>query len=328
MSVFHAPREAILVTTTALSGLLCMAGYLATFAIGRRLHAPGHRPLIGLGDLVKPLAFGTLLGVTILFLRLHGDTASPLLATAGPLVLSVLLCVGFVGMCAGGWTARRGMADPTVGAPDLVRRLHSAGDTDEDATARVAVRLALAAGFDPDQARELLAAVVLHDIGKIGVPAAILSKERALPEARLALDERRLLQNHTRIGFRMLAHSREPMLDLAADIALHHHENWDGSGYPTGLAGEQIPLTSRVVALAETFDRILAVPTEVASLAGSLRARAGTQFDPRLVGLLLADLPGMIAARGAKAGNRPRAPAAAWQPPASFRPIQPKPMAM
>ncbi|WP_428393306.1 HD-GYP domain-containing protein [Lichenicoccus sp.] len=327
MSVFHAPREAILVTTTALSGLLCIAGYLASFAIGRRLHSPGLRPLIGLGDLVKPLAFGMLLGVAILFLGLHGDTASPLLGA--PLLLSVLLCVGLAGIGAGGCTAWRGIAGPRVSAHHLVRRLHGAGNSHEDAIAQVAVRLALAAGFDPAYARDLLAAVSLHDIGKAGVPEAILSKERALPTAALAPDEWRLLQNHTRIGFRMLAHSREPMLDLAADIALHHHENWDGSGYPTGLAGEQIPLTSRVVALAETFDRILAVPTEVASLAGSLRARAGTQFDPRLVSLLLADLPGMIAARGAKAGIRPRAPAVAgWQPPASLRPMHPKPMAM
>ena len=330
MSVFHASREAILVITTALSGVLCMTGYLATFAIGRRLHAPGYRALIGLGDLFKPLALGMLLGLAILFLRVHGDPASPLLDGATvPLVVSVLLCVGLAGVCAGGLTVRSGLVEPHIAAPDLVRRLCIAGDTHEDATARVAVRLALAAGFNPAYASDLLAAASLHDIGKTGVPDAILRKERALPTAPLAPDERRLLQNHTRIGFRMLAHTREPMLELAADIALHHHENWDGSGYPIGLSGEQIPLTSRVVALAETFDRILAAPTEVATLVGSLQARAGTQFDPRLVSLLLADLPGMIAARGARAGARPPAPVvAAWQRPAAFRPLHAKPMAM
>ena len=323
MSVLYAPHQAALVATTALCGVSCMIAYLLAFAVGRRVHPLLSRPVIGLGELIKPLAGGMLLGTALLCFRLDGDPAAlarggmPVGASPAVLLFGVLLSVGFAGICAGVWNARPVADRAQASATDLVHRLCVAGGdanrgANQEATARIALRLALAAGYDPAGAADLMAAVALHDIGKTGIPDLVLKK--AAIRAVLDPAEQRLLRNHTRIGFRMLAHSREPMLELAADIALHHHENWDGTGYPHGLAGDAIPISSRVVALAERFDEILAVPTEIDELVRSIRRHAGTQFDPNLVDLLLDDLPGMIAARGAKVPARKAAAAAS--PPA------------
>ncbi len=347
MSITGSPRDEILFLTVVLCGVACVGGYLVTFALSRRLVESSARPVIGLAELVKPLACGMLIGLVILVCRLTeaaGHTRTALQAAPQlSVLLSALLSVGLIGVCGGGWSARLRAGRTPIAAADLVRRLCVAGNTHEDATARIAVRIALAAGYDPAGASDLLAAASLHDVGHAGIPNAILDKGDRLDAA-----ERRVLQNHTRIGHRMLARSHEPMLDLAADIALHHHERWDGGGYPAGLAGEGIPLTSRAMALAESFDRLLrARDAPVAALANSaagsaapeddapeqealdeaarwMRQDAGARFDPRLVTLLLADLAGMAAARG----PRPiaaRAPAGrslpAWHRPGRFRPV-------
>nr|WP_321985569.1 HD domain-containing phosphohydrolase [uncultured Lichenicoccus sp.] len=284
----------VLVFAVSLSGLLCLTGYLCAFASIRRLAEDMMRPTVGLGDLIKPIAGGMLLGLLLLIMRL-GDMPQQAPQTAT--VLSVLVAVALAGACIGAWNARPRPGRAPLDQAELVRRLCVAGDTHEDATARVAVRLALAAGFDPAAASDLLVAATLHDVGKIGLPAALLSKP-----AGLDADERRLVQSHTRIGHRMLARSGEPMLDLAASIALHHHERWDGTGYPMGLAGDGIPLTSRVVAIAEAFDMLLSercykAAWQLEEVGGFLAGEAGSQFDPALMELFLADLPGMVEAR-------------------------------
>lgn len=319
--------DGFLILAVALCGILCVSGYLLSFALGRQLSESATRPMISLGELIKPLGGGMLIGMLILAFRL-GD--APKDAMTGSVLLSALLPVSLLGVCAGGWTGRprpaRGPVGRSIGQAELVTRLCVAGNSHEEATARIAVRLALAAGYDPAGAGNLSAAASLHDVGKAGIPDAILNKSGALDAA-----ETRVMQNHTRIGHRMMARSREPMLDLAADIALHHHEHWDGSGYPAGLSGERIPLTSRVVALAEMFDRLLSPsicpPASFDEVTGRLRAGAGTQFDPRLVTLLLADLPGMVSARNGRMASTVRMPqvkpAAAWLRPGRFRLLQP-----
>ncbi len=301
-----------------LCGLVCLGGYLFTYGLSRRLHDGVARCSIGAFELLRPLACGMALGLVILACRAGAHTAALGASTASQLplrsgLLPALLSVSLAGICAGGWSLRPRF-DRTLSQADLVRRLCVAGNTHEEATARIAVRLALAAGYDPSTASDLMAAASLHDVGKAGIPDVILRKDGALDAT-----ERRVLQSHTRIGHRMLAQSHEPMLDLAAEIALHHHERWDGTGYPAGLAGERIPLTSRAVALAETFDGLLsphddAPPPSSEEIAGRLRQAAGTQFDPRLVALLLDDLPGMLAARGtgAVAGRRPGGDVFTW----------------
>ena len=337
MSISGTSSDEILVAVVALCGILCIGGYLTTFALTRRLHESGARPMIGLGELLKPLAGGMVLGLIVLGFR-------------SPELLPACLSVVLAGVCGGGWAARSRVGRGSITQADLVRRLCVAGNTHEEATARIAVRLALAAGYDPAGASDLMAAASLHDVGKAGIPTAILEKSAKLDATRLdatRLDagERRTLQRHTLIGYRMLARSHEPMLDLAADIALHHHEQWDGQGYPAGLAGEHIPLSSRAVALAETFDGLLRsgtgvhedrVPPTFDEVTRLLHRGAGVLFDPRLVALLLADLPGMVAARdgavGCGADLREARPAAkpdmAWLRPGRFRPLQPSPVAI
>jgi putative two-component system response regulator len=316
MSITTASPDWVLSLIIASCGLLCVIGYLMAFALSRRLLQDATWPVIGIGELVKPLACGTLLGVLILAFRLD-EPAARLTHDASQMspLMSALLAVGLAGVCAGGWSGRPRAGHVTIRQAEMVARLCVAGNTHEDATARIAVRLALAAGYDPGRAGDLTAAASLHDVGKAGIPDAILNKSGVLDP-----EEQRVMQSHTRIGYRMMACSHEPMLDLAADIALHHHEHWDGSGYPTGLAGERIPLTSRVVGLAEMFDELLGVqpdqpPPTFDEVVHRLRETAGVQFDPRLVTLLLADLPGMVALRnagGAPVAQGSSEPLAAW----------------
>ncbi len=123
----------------------------------------------------------------------------------------------------------------------------------------------------------------MHDIGKIGIPDAILLKP-----GRLTPEELEVMKKHTTIGHDILAKSSSPYLQMAASIALSHHERWDGSGYPHGLTGERIPVESRIVAIADTFDALTtdrpykeAWPLERSF--DYIRENAGRQFDPACV---------------------------------------------
>jgi HD-GYP domain-containing protein (c-di-GMP phosphodiesterase class II) len=123
---------------------------------------------------------------------------------------------------------------------------------------------------------------LLHDIGKIGIPDAILLKPGPLTE-----QEQRLMEQHTILGEHLV--SRVPHLhEIARDVILHHHECWDGSGYPWGLAGTDIPLPARIFALADAFDAMVNNrPYQQARLVGTaldeIVRQAGSQFDPELV---------------------------------------------
>lgn len=129
----------------------------------------------------------------------------------------------------------------------------------------------------------LFDAAALHDIGKIGIPDAILSKPTALTEF-----ERATLRNHTTVGAKFLGASATPSFRLAAEIALNHHECWDGSGYPAGREGDDIPLPARITAVADFLDS-LAWPTDgslalpVAEIFHLLELAKGAQFDPQVV---------------------------------------------
>jgi len=135
-----------------------------------------------------------------------------------------------------------------------------------------------------DQKCELLRiAAPLHDVGKIAIPDAILLKPGALtPEERLEIEK------HAEVGHEILAGSDSPLLDLAARIALSHHEHWDGSGYPNGLVGEEIPIEGRMAAIADVFDALTSdrvyrpAMTVERSLAIMSEGRA-SQFDPTLL---------------------------------------------
>jgi putative two-component system response regulator len=174
--------------------------------------------------------------------------------------------------------------DPETGA-HLLRIAHYCG--------LIAGKLGL-----PGAEQELLSlAAPMHDVGKVGIPDSILLKPGRLTAAEYAV-----MQRHPAIGHAILDDSRSPLLQMAATIALTHHEKWDGSGYPHGLAGEAIPLHGRIVAVADVFDALTserpykqAWPQERALR--FLREGRGTHFDPACVDALLSDLEAVGAVR-------------------------------
>ena len=131
--------------------------------------------------------------------------------------------------------------------------------------------------------RDIRHAAPLHDIGKAGLSDAVLRKTGLL-----SAEERREMEDHTRMGHAMLAGTRSRVLRMAAEIALAHHERWDGSGYPQGLRGEQIPLAGRIAAVADVFDALTSVRSyktawSVANAFTYLHDNAGEQFDPACI---------------------------------------------
>jgi len=127
----------------------------------------------------------------------------------------------------------------------------------------------------------------LHDIGKIAVPDRILLSSKELQEA-----ERHFISAHTVIGAELLAKSNIPQLRMAEEIARHHHEWWNGEGYPSKLAGKRIPIHARIVAIADVFDalthgRPFSPPWSMDRAIEEIRNRKGTQFDPELTDIFL-----------------------------------------
>ena len=136
----------------------------------------------------------------------------------------------------------------------------------------------------------LLGAAPLHDIGKIGLPDSALAMPAALSEV-----DRARMQSHTTIGYELLRDETSPLLQLGAEIALSHHERWDGGGYPLGLARHDIPLSGRIVALADFLDTLTTVrPFKPAWLidkaALAIESDRGRRFDPALARSCLAGL--------------------------------------
>jgi putative two-component system response regulator len=130
-------------------------------------------------------------------------------------------------------------------------------------------------------------AAPMHDIGKIGIPDAILRKQGSLTEAEYAV-----MKRHTSIGAKMLSGSKYPVLELARNIALNHHERWDGLGYPHGLFRDSIPEPARIVSIVDVYDALShdrvyrkALPEE--KVLDLVHRGLGTQFDPSLLALFL-----------------------------------------
>ena len=133
----------------------------------------------------------------------------------------------------------------------------------------------------------------MHDIGKIGIPDAILQKP-----GKLTPDEFEIMKQHTTIGAQMLAGSDSPVLELGRRIALSHHERWDGRGYPTGLPGEAIPQSARIVAIVDVYDALThdrvyrpALPEDQAL--SIMEQDWGKHFDPVLLRVFFSLLPEM-----------------------------------
>ncbi len=164
---------------------------------------------------------------------------------------------------------------------------------------RYAAEIALGAGYPADEVEDLLLAVSMHDVGKIAVPDAILKKP-----GRFTDEERVEIEKHAELGARILGGSAVAVLELSREIAHTHHEKWDGTGYPRGLRGEEIPLAGRICALADVFDALTsqrcykpAMPIEQAC--DIIREGVGTHFDPRLADVFFERLPRLLEIRAA-----------------------------
>jgi putative two-component system response regulator len=172
---------------------------------------------------------------------------------------------------------------------EMLERLAVTADLREEDTGehgyrvgRLSALLAEDLGMDADTCLAIDLAARLHDIGKMGIPDRILLTSKELKEA-----ERHFMCQHTIIGAELLAKSNLSQLRLAEEIALYHHECWDGSGYPKKLAGKRIPIHARIVALADVFDalthgRPYAQPWGMDRALDEILKRRGTQFDPEL----------------------------------------------
>jgi putative two-component system response regulator len=151
----------------------------------------------------------------------------------------------------------------------------------------LSAEIALELGEDPEWVDQLRLAGRLHDIGKVAVPDSILLKPGALTP-----DEFDVMKTHTTIGAEILSGSSSPLIQLASEVALNHHERWDGSGYPNGLAGEDIPISGRVVTIADVYDALTSHRTykhawTPAEAIQYVVASSGAQFEPRIVDAFL-----------------------------------------
>jgi putative two-component system response regulator len=154
--------------------------------------------------------------------------------------------------------------------------------------------LARGFGWDAEASARLELAAPMHDTGKLGIPQSILRKPDALTR-----EEWDVMKTHPQIGYEILRMSDAPVFQLAAEIALRHHEKWDGSGYPGKLNGADIPESARIVALADVFDALSmkrpykeAWPVE--KILVHIRASKGTHFDPDIVGVFEKTLPELL----------------------------------
>lgn len=154
--------------------------------------------------------------------------------------------------------------------------------------------LAEAVGWTEQMNERIELAAPMHDTGKVGIPDAILKAPR-----KLTAEEWEIMKQHAEIGYKILSKSHTPLFVMAAEIALCHHEKWDGTGYPAGLAGEAIPESARIVALADVFDaltmkRPYKEPWSVEDSMAEIRKNSGSHFEPRLVETFETILPEMV----------------------------------
>lgn len=178
-----------------------------------------------------------------------------------------------------------------------LRRLACAAEFRDPETAhhlermsRYSALLARAAGLPPEHCELLRLAAPMHDVGKIGIPDEVLFKTGLFTD-----EDRAVMARHPRLGHDLLAGSGSPLLEMAALVALHHHERVDGSGYPDGLAGEQISLEGRIVAIADVFDALTSarrykVAMSIEEARAVMLEGRGRHFDARLLDLFLANL--------------------------------------
>jgi len=198
---------------------------------------------------------------------------------------------------------------------EIVDRLGLAAEYKDDDTGTHVVRMAhytrLIAtehGLAPPVVQTLFKAAPMHDVGKIGIPDAILKKP-----GKLDADEWAIMQTHTTIGARILGESSHPLLSAAREIAMTHHEKWNGAGYPVGLEGEAIPVSGRITAVADVFDALTSARPykeawEVERAVDLIESEAGQHFDPAVVKSFSTVLPAIFEQKARHAGTGAAAP--------------------
>lgn len=185
-------------------------------------------------------------------------------------------------------------ADVKAREKETLMRLARAGEHKDYDTAMHLQRMSLysraladAIGLNEEEAETIELAAPLHDIGKIGTPDNILLKNGALDD-----EELRIMRKHPQIGYKILEDSPSKYLQMGGEIALSHHEKYDGSGYPHGLAGNEIPLAARIVAIADVFDALTSTrPYKIAwsfdSAFKYIHEESGKHFDPNIVNAMI-----------------------------------------
>jgi putative two-component system response regulator len=184
---------------------------------------------------------------------------------------------------------------------ETIQRLSIAAEFRDNETTRHIKRisgycelLARAADLDHEHCEMIRVASQLHDVGKIGIPDSILLKPGKLTD-----EERRVMEKHTEFGYRILAGSNSEILSIAASIALTHHERFDGTGYPRGLSGEDIPFEGRMMAVADVFDgltshRVYKDPVPLPEALEVMRLERKQQLDPDLVDFFLGSIDAVL----------------------------------
>ncbi|MDX9714662.1 MAG: response regulator [Dissulfurispiraceae bacterium] len=191
---------------------------------------------------------------------------------------------------------------------EIVIRLGKAAEFRDDETGRHIERiadyvalLAKEVGLNEEQSNMLKYAAPMHDVGKIGIPDGILLKPGKLTDAQF-----KLIKMHTVIGARILSGTTLPVLELAREIALSHHEKWDGTGYPQGLKGEAIPLSGRIVAICDVFDaltseRVYKHAWSIDQAIEYIKTQRTIQFDPQVVDAFIRIIDKIVKIRTEKA---------------------------
>lgn len=197
----------------------------------------------------------------------------------------------------------------------VVRRLGRAAEYRDNETgnhilrmSKVSTLLASRLGWNAEDCELMLNASPMHDVGKIGIPDEILLKPGRLTPAEMAV-----MQTHAEIGADILSADDSDLLMLAQRIAISHHEKWDGSGYPFGLSGEDIPLEGRIVAVADVFDALTSERPykdiwPLQDAVAYIQAQAGRHFDPAIVSTFCKSLPDIVAIRAEHVDVVRRAP--------------------
>lgn len=184
---------------------------------------------------------------------------------------------------------------------EIVQRLSKAAEYRDNETGMHVVRmsnycymLSKAYGMNEEQSHLLLHASAMHDIGKIGISDQILMKPGKLDQ-----DEWKIMQSHTTIGEQILSNSESKVVNLARDIAGSHHEKWDGTGYPRGIKGNEIPIEGRISAICDVFDALVSERPYKKAWSNKktlkfIEEQSGKHFDPKLVELFLQIIPEIL----------------------------------